>query len=196
MSTIKTTIVESFDEDTDLILRSANSEGGNITLLANGAVRFEGASVLGVEVVQGLPAKEYFSCYDTTGGVNLNSVATIVLDTVFKNSNGSVFSLSDGNVTINKTGTYMVHMDVSTDTSSGSGRSDSNGYLEQNFSEVLGSRVSMYNRLAGVGENTGSATFILDVTNGDVFRVRGLRTSGSDTIISKDDGTRLTFLEL
>jgi hypothetical protein len=58
--------------------------------------------------------KEYFSAYDTTGGVDVDTApATVVFDTVLKNSNGSVFTLSSGELTINKTGTYMITVDCS-----------------------------------------------------------------------------------
>lgn len=148
----------------------------------------------------GLPKKDYFSAYDLVGNTNVTSVATVTIDTIFKNSDSSVFTLTSNEVTVNKTSTFMVTIDCTTDISSGVARSNSRAQLEidtgSGFNTITGSLTWMYNRLDVNGEDTGSSTIIIDINAGDVLRITAQRTAGTDTIITKPQGSRITIVEL
>lgn len=142
--------------------------------------------------------KEYWSGYDTTGGVTLTSAATVTIDTVLKSS-GATFTLSSNELQIDKTGTYMVTIDF-TATEGTSSRAGAEAWLEEDsggFAEVTGSRCSSYIRIAGADYATGSSTVIVDITSGDKIRVRAQRTVGAvANSQTAADKSRLTVVEL
>lgn len=146
--------------------------------------------------------KEFFSAYDNTGGTNINAIADVIIDTTFKNSNASVFTLASNILTINKTATFSITYDVSTDVSSGTGRSGSRSELQWRvnsggtFAFVDGTYGFMYNRSSITGEVTCSVTIIKDLTAGNQLKIRAQRYSGADTIVTLADGSRLTLIEL
>ena len=137
--------------------------------------------------------KEYASFYGSND-VTLGTGYTLVdLSGTFKNSNTSVFSLASDIVTVNKTGTYLITYDVVTDCTSGSARTESQAELFVNDVNDANTFSGMYNRLAGQGLSTGTATCIKDLTSGDNLRIKALKT-GSDTVASIIN--RLTIMEL
>jgi len=146
-------------------------------------------------------SKEYATFHPT--GTQTTSATgawtNIILNYTRKNSNTSVFSLntSSGEITINKTGTYMVSLTVSTGISSStSSRSTSRGGIAVNGTTDTQALVYMYNRMNGAEHNTGAMTIIRDFTSGDKILLRFLRQVGSDTISSIPQACGLTFLEL
>ena len=142
--------------------------------------------------------KEYWSGYDTTGGVTLTTAATVTIDTVLKTS-GATFTLASGELQIDKTGTYAVTIDF-TGTEGTSSRATCEAWLEEDsggFAEVTGSRCLSYVRENTGQSSTGSATVILDITSGDSIRMRAQRTVG--TVANSQtmaDRSRLTVIEL
>ena len=96
--------------------------------------------------------------------------------------------------------TGFISYRVSTSISSGSNRSISSAWIEvdtgSGFAEIDGTRVFMYNRSAGSGENTGTANFVYLINAGDVFRIRVERISGSDTITTVADGSEFVIYDL
>jgi hypothetical protein len=144
--------------------------------------------------------KDYYSIYNSSNQTNISSLTTVDFDTVFKTSNASVFVNSSGEITINKTGIFLITANVSTYVSSSTSvRSDSYAIIQKNNSTITGTTMWMYNRLgpdSAQGHNTGSASVILDITSGDVIRVQATRFSGTDTVGIRLNGCRLTFLEL
>ena len=144
--------------------------------------------------------KDYYSVYAATSQSNISSVTTVLYDTVNKTTSASVFVNNSGEITINKTGTFLITANVSTYVSSSTSvRSDSLAKIQKNGSTISGTFMWMYNRLGPdteAGHNTGSASIIIDITSGDVIRVTGERESGSDTVGLRGNSSRLTIVEL
>lgn len=144
--------------------------------------------------------KDYWSGYDTTGGTSINTAATVTIDTVYKSSSGSVFTLSSNQLTVAKTGTFLVTFDCGTDNPTAGNRTESDCYLEINtgisFAEITGSRCSIYNRNSAQGEGSCSSTLIRDINSGDILRLRAVRESGTDSLVTLADESRLTLTEL
>ena len=144
-----------------------------------------------------VPTKEYASFYLSTGGVTAVSTAetTLTLNATSVNSNGSVFSLASSQVTVNKTGNFMVSAECYFNTG-GTSRSEYTMWLEQDAVDVPGTRTGTYQRGYDSGDTAAFST-IVSVTSGDVFQLRIQRTDGGATTGYQDDnGTRLTFIEL
>jgi len=140
--------------------------------------------------------KAYFSCYQTTGVVTLGTSYTKMnIGTQRSNSGDFTFDTGNSRVTVNKTGTFMVAYSISTDCTSGSARTESQAVLYENGTEIAGTFVGMYNRLAGQGLSNGAMTMVMDITSGDYFEIFALKT-GSDTVQQTPNGTNLTFIEL
>jgi hypothetical protein len=166
-----------------------------------GTSQFEDVSADDVTITGNLSGgKDYYSIYAGTSQTDISSVTTVNYNNVNKTSNASVFVNSSGEITINKTGTFLITADVSTYVSSStSARSDSYALIQKNSSTITGTTMWMYNRLgpdSGAGHNTGSASVILDITSGDVIRVIAVRFSGTDTVGLRANGSRITIVEL
>jgi hypothetical protein len=141
--------------------------------------------------------KEYASFYLSTGGVTGVSTTetTLTLNATSLNSNGSVFSLSSSQVTVNKDGDFEISAQCYFNTA-GSSRSEFTMFLEVDGVEVPGTRTGTYQRGYDSGD-TASFSIMLEVTSGEVFQLRIIRTDGSATTGYQDDnGTRLNFKEL
>lgn len=142
---------------------------------------------------------EYFDCYESTS-TNVTSGAVVPFNQTRQNSDGAIFSLSSGVITISETGVYVFNFQTTTSTTSGSARSTTYAWLEEDtgggFSAVAGSYHYMYNRIAGNGESTGSASLILSVTSGYSYRVYCNRYSGTDTISTLANASRLTIMKI
>ena len=78
--------------------------------------------------------------------------------------------------------TAQINFRVSTDISSGSSRSVSRAFLNNNDVFVAGSNIYMYNRQSTEGENTASGCLILDLVSGDTLNVIVKRHSGTDSL--------------
>jgi hypothetical protein len=142
---------------------------------------------------------DYFDCYDTST-TNVNSGAVVPFSVTRQNSDGAIFALSSGVVTISETGVYLFQFQITTQITSGTGRSSSYAWLEEDtgggFSAVAGSYQYMYNRTLGLGENTGSSSLILSVTSGYDYRVYCTRYAGSDTVETEPNASRLTIMKI
>jgi len=141
-------------------------------------------------------ATRYFSAYANAITSTLTGTYAIVpIDTELA-SRASAFSLSGGRVTVNYAGTYTITYDVTTNNISGAARSDTSAILYKNGSAVTGTESRMYNRVAGVGESTGTATVILTLAANDIIDVRAALNSGTDTVVTLADACRLTITEI
>jgi hypothetical protein len=147
--------------------------------------------------------KAYFSAYANAASAlsTTSSTYTVVgINTVIKTSSGSIFTISSSRVTVNKTGTFHIHYDCTTEVSSATSvRSTSIAALYKNGSAVNGAYAWMYNRLGNTaqpGQNTGSASLILDITSGDILDVRAARIYGTDTLQARQNASRITIIEL
>lgn len=129
-----------------------------------------------------------------TGQANVGTSYTI-MNIGTENKNTGEFSLSSSRVTVNKTGTFLVMYRLTTDCTSGSARTESQAELFKNAVAVQGTFGGMYNRIVDRGLSTCSAQIILDITSGDIFDVRALKT-GTDTVLQAQNGINLNFIEL
>ena len=126
-------------------------------------------SVVRTEVMIGDFYANSASSSFTTGTV------TVPFDTTRYNA-GSLYTLASSQITLPEDGTYKIEFRVTAEISSGTTRTTTNAWLEEDssgsFVEVDGSRVSMYNRTAGESATTGSAVVVLTgVTGGDKVQV-------------------------
>ena len=136
-----------------------------------------------------------YSYYNSTATTLTTSYATVNLDTLQSSTGISGITIASDVVTISRTGTFMITMDVTTDVTSGSARSESEAQLYKNGSAVTGTFVGMYNRSSTRGINTGSTTTMLSITSGDTLEIKAQKT-GSDTVVTLVGGTRLTILQV
>ena len=96
-------------------------------------------------------------------------------------------------------GLYHIILDISTDITSGSGRSTSMVRLTtfngiSTYTELPGSHAYMYNREAAHGENSCTINYITQLNAGDILVAQALRNSGTSTIKTIPNACRLTML--
>jgi hypothetical protein len=138
--------------------------------------------------------KEYFEVYDSIGGQTYLGTITVNLDTVNKNSNTSVFSLSMPDVTINKTGTFFYSYKVTVKSATNT-RTNSLNWLEKNTALIPQSIAYSYHQNSTNGESTTGSTGIVELTSGDTLRIRSQMINGS-TLATVANGTSLVLIEL
>lgn len=147
-----------------------------------------------------LSANKFFDAYDAVGGVSINSLTTVSFATERQNPDPDIFELAGGEVTINLSDKFMFIYRVSVDNVNGSNRSDFISYIERDsgsgWSEVPGTRGHGYNRQASEGMSTVTVACVLDVENGDKYRVRAFRDSGSDDLETIADGSSITIFSI
>ena len=146
----------------------------------------------GVDAVVG----EYASFYQSTGGITAiaATAVTLNLSSTQTNSNATVFALAANELTVNKTATFKITADSYINNSS-TARVEYGLWLEKDGVEVAGTRHASYQRGYDSGQSQ-SMTTILDITSGEVLRIRIQRTDGTGTTGYQDDnGTRLTIEE-
>ena len=132
------------------------------------------------------------------GNLDITTEQTVVLDSTLATSGTSDFTVSAGGViTVLKTGTYQISYSITTDVTSGTGRSTSYAYLRINgVGEQTASRTYMYNREANNGENTSSKTMMFALTANDTIELRAARNSGTDTVVVLENYTTLALHRL
>lgn len=144
---------------------------------------------------------EVIDVYDNTGDQTFTSgTITLNLDTTRVSTTGWTLSADVITANVAMTNVLFVYR-VSTEVQTGSSRSVSYAWVERDtgagFTEVDGSRIYMYNRLAGAGDQTGTGQFVLSsVGIGDDFRIRVARLAGSDTIRTIADGSGISAYNL
>jgi len=141
--------------------------------------------------------KDYASFYLSTGGVTniAGTETTLVVNSTSVNSDDDVFSLASNQITVNKTGTFLVTFECSFN-SGGSSRTSYGIWLDRDDVTEDGTYSETYQRGYDNGD-TATCSIILPITSGEVFQLRVLRVDGAGTTGYQDDnGTRLTFLEL
>ena len=146
----------------------------------------------GVDAVVG----EYASFYQSTGGITAiaATAVTLNLSSTQTNSNATVFALAANELTVNKTATFKITTDSYINNSS-TARCEYSLWLEKDGVEVAGTRHASYQRGYDSGQSQ-SMTTIIDITSGEVLRIRIQRTDGTGTTGYQDDnGTRLTIEE-
>ena len=134
----------------------------------------------------------HFDVYDNTGGQAFTTgTITVNLDTIRTDSGASAFTLSADEVTVNETGAFLFTYRVSL-SSGGNSSVVGRVWLEKDSVEIDGS--SCYAYLEQTSANTtANATVLLEVTEGEVFRIRAARDSGTPTLTTVADGSSLTI---
>lgn len=137
---------------------------------------------------------DVFSGYDPTGGQAIApGPATIALSAEHLPSSAT-YSLAADEVTVNEDGAYELTFGV-TLTVATNARTQGQAWLEMNGSEVAGTRVMLYCRQANHGA-TGSAQVFMNLTDGDVLRIRAQRTAGAGSLTTLANGARLALRRL
>jgi hypothetical protein len=185
------------DDAADIAL-SKMADQADETLLGNN-VGFAGPPlVLAVAAVRTMFDLAYYDVNDTTGGVALTSGAVYALDTVALTSGD--FSLASGEVTINKTGKFLVNVFVTAGVGTTTARSAADSFLQIDtgggFASIANKSCRHYCRETTEDATTGAINAVLDITSGDKLRLWGIRRGGTATIYSIADMTGMTITEL
>jgi len=140
-----------------------------------------------------------YGCFGGTTGFSqaLTGTATVLnFGTSFENSSTDHFTLASGVVTVVIAGVYSISYNVSTTIISGTDRSDSEAYIGINGTEFTNSRTYMYNRTNGVGENTGSASFVKTLSANDTVAIYILQTAGTSSISANKGRAQISLYRL
>lgn len=142
-------------------------------------------------------ANDAITAYDSLGNQSFTALTQINLDatTVI----GNLYSLATDAVTVNATGRYLISYQVSLNINVGSTRTSTESSLFRDvgsgFVEVVGSRSYGYHRTSANGEDTATATLVLDLNSGDRLAVGSeVLAGGAVTTIAL--GSRLTVQRL
>ena len=141
------------------------------------------------------PLNDVFSGHNGATTQDYTATATTMPLTTEHVVSSATYDLTNNEVTINETGTYEVTYSASAIVSTGSSRSQGQSWLERNGTEVAGTRVYQYCRLANNGA-TGSAQVYVSITAGDTLRVRSQRTTGAGTLRAPANSIRLALRRL
>lgn len=134
-----------------------------------------------------------FFVTDSSGGVACTTTAaTVVLDSAqISNDN---YTLSSGAITVSTAGTYEISYSLSVDETnqSGGARCSFEGWIENNGSEVVGSRTNQYYREAAAGSSL-TKTFPVVLSAGDVLSLRMIRTFTAQPNFETSAGNKTSF---
>ena len=141
---------------------------------------------------------QIFSAYSNTGSATFTTTPVgIPFDVEERDdsfyTHATTSSPISENITVLKTGDYMVEFDASVDVSVGTARSTARCYIEVNDVEDDGSRCFTYNRLAGGGDSTCHTRKIITLTANDMVRIECVRHTGTDTLQVTADGSRINL---
>ncbi len=141
-------------------------------------------------------SKEHAQFYNTTESAMYGDAeTTLTLNATRTNSDAGIFVLASNQVTVNKTGKFLVTLEVMI-AAEVNDRSEYGTWVEINGVEETASRTYTYVRGYGSG-TTASSTMILDLTSGDVLQIRSIRTDdNTDEGIQRANGTRLIIVEM
>lgn len=140
----------------------------------------------------GITPKEHFHAHNNVTTQTLTATfVTAIIGTDVRSD--AIYSNTNGEVTINKTGNFKVTYDISADATSGT-RSIMEAVLQVNTVNVPGTFAYSYHRNTTAGEDTTSATTDIAVTSGDVVRVQIREVVGGVTTVA--NACRLTIEEI
>lgn len=140
----------------------------------------------------------YYAC-DAAGSGNVAAnPVTVVFDTVkFNDSN---WSLTNGELTALTSDSYLLIANIGTYGISGTSRSGTDAFLEvdtgSGFTEVADTRALMYNRGAGYGDDSCTISCPISATAGHKYRIRCVRSHGSDTMGLRPGASRITIIRI
>lgn len=150
----------------------------------------------GVKYVTG---PQTFSTYNINTEVDISSGWTDIpwevqakVDPAYTHDSGNA------EVTFNESGNYQTKVDIGTYVTSGNSRTESLIRVVKDtgggYTEVNGTRGSMYNRNSAQGRNSTHINMILPFDSGDKIKVQGQVSSGSNTVLTEGNYCRF-FLQ-
>lgn len=136
------------------------------------------------------------AAYDSAGSQTFTSGAvTVNIDATAFTPSSNLYTLSADQITVLVAGRYLVSYQTSLTVSSSSSRTQADAWLENNSTEIPGTRSTLYCRSSNYGA-TGSSVVVLDLAANDVIRLRAQRTNGSATLSPDVNGSRITIVRL
>lgn len=144
---------------------------------------------------------DIISVYDSLGNQSFTTVpVTVNLDSLKKNTNALIYTLSNDVIAINQPGTYLFLYECTLTIVSGNNRSQAATRLEENpgtgWTPVDGSYSRTYNRNQAEGATTAASGLAFDIPSGTQIRLRAQRIAGNATIGTVDGGSRLTIMRI
>lgn len=119
-----------------------------------------------------------------------SSYTTLVFPTQVRQQ--SDYTYSSGTITFQRTGWYKITYDVGIDNDSSSNRTNAETAAFLNSVEIGGSKVWTYHRNSSNGEDTGSATFIQQVTTNDQLTIQSRHVNGA-TLVTLANSCRINI---
>jgi len=157
----------------------------------NGVIVTDGGSGVADVEIEGTIDKEYFYAHnDTTTQVLSTTFVTVIIGTDVRSD--SIYSNTDGEVTVSKTGNFKITADIASDSSGV--RSTTEAVLQINGIDVPGSFAYGYHRNSNSGEDSSSITALCSLTANDIVRVRIRQINGGVETLS--NACRLTIEEI
>ncbi len=137
-----------------------------------------------------------FDAYDNAGGQTVNgSAITLNIDTIRRNN--ANYTLSADQITINSDGTYEIRYEGTVANATGT-IGDTRFYLEVDtgggFTLEDGSDCRAYNRDT-TNAGTCGRSVVMDLSNGDVIRLRAIAGSGTGTTVADSSSITVSKLE-
>jgi phosphopantetheine adenylyltransferase len=132
---------------------------------------------------------------DTTGG---QSIGNSFVDISFNSSplTSSVATSSTTEITIQKSGLYLVNYDITIDSVSGSSRTKSQSKLQEDlgsgYVDISGSFRGMYHRTSSQGLDSASCTLYRTYSIGDKIKLQASIISGSGPLATFANGSSLS----
>jgi hypothetical protein len=171
-----------------LVIAGGVGIGGNLNV--SGDVTF-GSSLTSL-------SNRYFMAIHTSPiSVNSTTYTPVTWNTI-KRQDALVYTHSpaSANITLLSAGDYNIQIDLSTEILSGNGifRTISSGIVSKNGTEIIGSKLFMYNRTNLLGLDTASCKIIENCAVNDVLSVSVNRFMGNSTVTTVANACRI-FIE-
>lgn len=143
--------------------------------------------------------KGFFCRYEAGGGQTIGtSWTTVGLDTDCGFSDSAHYSFASSVVTVTKAGNYRITYDVTARNSDAATRRMAEWKLERDplgvgsYADLPGSLRYSYHRIASIGYTSASCTILVQLTAGDIIRLRG-KSGSATTVVNVADGCVLTI---
>ncbi len=195
--TLSGTLQSQINTKPDTLLELSDTPGvyANGMFLKSTAVGIEWATVSGSGEQTVI---SYFEAIDSAGGQTIDSATTINLDSVLENSDVSIFSLSNDEITVNTTDTLLFCYKVSGGISTGT-RTRLIGWMEEyngsSWSILSKSYVSGYSRTINEYSTASSPPFIVKTTSGYKYRLR-CQTVDADVVTMAVNASSVTIFSI
>lgn len=172
-----------------LIQKIVPGTGITITELNDGAAETLQISAGG----GGGGALDAFSAYDSLGTQSFTGTVTVNIDQE-QFASSATYSLVNDEVTITVSGRFLIAYECTLE-STGNNRTQADTWLERNGGQLVGTFATAYVRQTNYGATT-ACTVIVDVTANDVIRLRAQRVAGNNSVITIDEGSRITIARI